>query len=379
MYFLRNGYVYYREVQQDETEDQAISRYDTYGYGRWSFADFQSVLEQAPLDYTTLSYEEKVTFGILLRDVRRAYQEDFRDWDGNFPQCPYDLNPPEHYDDFPIMWRARGGDSQAPFHWRYGFQHAKLINRIEIRRRQQQEAEALERARIEKWNKAEYIDEGDALSVRFKQDYNTLEEISLRLNHTVIWYKNEPFFVENIRESLGDFTLHLSTGSQEEGTLKRIRYRKAKDLDCSTPFGGGYLNLLHNNLHQPVWVFRAPVRVFQQGLTSRNMFFIPVVGPKVQRNVQIASLLSGLRHREIITWDEDLRKSDMFQQIGAIRLSDDVVVYGGGRKKQLSVDFRNRYLGTLNNGVVYVDALDMKFPRIEKSLAHVGLERRERT
>lgn len=200
----------------------------------------------------------------------------------------------------------------------------------------------------------------------FKINYETYQEIKLRLMNTVISIKGHAFLVQKIKQPTpGKFLLALQ---DHAGNIVSVKYDDIQDLRSIPPMyvvtgGTG-------------WLRRHPGRVYQQGITRQNTTLWDVAGKGVVGNIDVNKLIRNLGTRDNRKWDATMYSLVKQGELPVIRLSDDVAVKREEDNKILAC-YRGRVLGEIrDNDVLVMDEDDLLQGWIERATTEVGLELR---
>jgi hypothetical protein len=200
----------------------------------------------------------------------------------------------------------------------------------------------------------------------FKINYETFQEIKLRLNNTVISIKGHAFLVSKIKQyAPGKFVLALTDSL---GKLVSVKYDDLQDLRTIPP--------MYVVSGMTGWLRRVPGRVYQQGINRQNTFLSDVAGRGVVANLDCARLVKNLGTRENRVWNETMSGLVKQGELPVIRLSDDIAVKRDEDNSILAC-YRGRSLGKiLDNEVFVMDEDDLLQGWIERATKEVGLELR---
>lgn len=194
----------------------------------------------------------------------------------------------------------------------------------------------------------------------FKIDYQTFNEVRLRLLNTVILINGSPFYVGKIREKNNGFILGVFKGDRE---MKTVMFKDLQDLR-SIP--GMYLTTASTG-----WLCRIPGRVYQQGVNRNNTQFRTVNGKSVLFNLDPLSMINAIDKRQDRTWHHTYEGLMKDGELQAVRLSDDIAVQG----TKAEACYRGRVLGCIKDGeILCEDEDDLLQGWIEKAAKNVGLE-----
>lgn len=198
----------------------------------------------------------------------------------------------------------------------------------------------------------------------FKLNYQTYQEIRLRLNNTVIGIKGNPFHVKRVIQKDKDFLLILDDGSK----LQKINYKDVPDLRSIPP-----LYIKHGS--RTGWLCRLPSRVYQQGLNRHNtVLYEPDCG-RFASTMEVKPTLYGIQNREDRKWTESIASLFKGEELSTLRLNDDVAVKKNNDK--IICCYRGRSLGEIKENVVIVDdSDDLLQGWIETAVQAAGLELR---
>lgn len=197
----------------------------------------------------------------------------------------------------------------------------------------------------------------------FKINYDTAQEIKLRLNNTVISVKGHPYLVKSIRTVPGDYRLALYDGTK----TFQVKYSDLQDLRSIPPMYVTYSG--------PGWLCRIPGRVYQQGMNRHNTIIKTVDGEANAASVSHELLVAALRNRPKRVWDSTILSLLLNAELNSIRLSDEVAVKTA--KGKILACYRGRKLGVITDNEVKVfDEDDLLQQWIEKPIRDVGLELR---
>lgn len=197
----------------------------------------------------------------------------------------------------------------------------------------------------------------------FKIEYQTYQEIRLRLYNTVISIKGNPFWVKQISNSPAGWRLAVWDGLE----VYQVLYKDLQDLRSMPPM---YINVGH-----PGWLTRHPGRVYQQGMNRSNTSIRTIEGNSGLLNFDPSAFIHGFRNRRKQTWSKEIFSLMKHGDLSSIRLSDQVAVTA--KKDGVLACYKGRALGRIqDNEVVVLDEDDLLQEWIEKATKDVGLELR---
>ncbi len=198
----------------------------------------------------------------------------------------------------------------------------------------------------------------------FKIEYETYQEIKLRLLNTVIAIKGNPFLVQKIAQQPGGFKLAVSDGVKTYSVL----YKDLTDLRSIPP-------MYVNSSSAPGWLCRIPGRVYQQGMNRQNTVLKTVDGKSAFSVLDATNFVKTFNKRQTRQWDTTLKSLLEAGDLSCVRLSDEVAVKT--EKGKILACYRGRFLGKVNNNDILVgDEDDLLQQWIDKSVKEVGLELR---
>lgn len=198
----------------------------------------------------------------------------------------------------------------------------------------------------------------------FKINYETYQEIKLRLLNTVISIKGHPFLVQKIAQTPQGFKLAVSDGLK----TKTVLYKDLTDLRSIPP-------MYVNGSHGPGWMCRIPGRVYQQGMNRQNTVLKAVDGKATLSALDATHFVKTFNKRTMRQWSSTLKSLLDVGELPGVRLSDEVAVKS--EKGKILACYRGRFLGTVNdNDVIVGDDDDLLQQWIERSVKEVGLELR---
>lgn len=198
----------------------------------------------------------------------------------------------------------------------------------------------------------------------FKMNYDTLDEVRMRFNKTVILVKGNPFAVTDQRQISEQFYLLL-----EDAQNKRS-YSSLRDIPDFRPAAPGYVRLGESN----GYLRRSPARVNQQGMTS-NSVVIKKVGDTANLPFNNGGLVDALTTRgKLLKWEASYERLFNDRVVSTMRLSDTLAVYqkkAGG----IVAEYKGRRLGDIKEGVVKLyDEDDIIQPWLKSDAKKVDLE-----
>jgi hypothetical protein len=197
----------------------------------------------------------------------------------------------------------------------------------------------------------------------FKIEYQTYQEIRLRLYNTVIGVKGNPFWVTQIANTPQGWKLALWDGDK----VYQVMYKDLQDLRSFPPM---YINTGHTG-----WLCRHPGRVYQQGLNRHNTTLRNIEGNSGLMNFDPSGFISGFRRRTNRQWKKEFHELMEGGEMNNIRLSDEIAVTV--KKDNVLACYKGRALGHIQGSEITVlDEDDLLQEWIEKSARQVGLELR---
>lgn len=196
----------------------------------------------------------------------------------------------------------------------------------------------------------------------FKIKYDTLEEVRMRFNKTVLMIKGHPFTVSDQRSVKDRLYLLLENpnGVKQYIAVDDVPdFRPAPSVYVQCQSTAGYLT-------------RLPARVNQQGMTSQNVS-IRQVGSRDFVPVRVEQIRDSLAcYGSILKWDVKYAQLIDAGVVQTLRLSDRVAVYQ--RDKNCIAEYKGRRLGKMDRHGVRLDDEDDSQPWLKKDLAKVELE-----
>lgn len=199
----------------------------------------------------------------------------------------------------------------------------------------------------------------------FKMKYDTLDEVRMRFNKTVILIKGNPFGVSDQRIVKDQFYLLLDDVSGKKS------YVAVDDVPDFRPAAPGYVRVGESN----GYLRRSPARVNQQGMTNQSVT-IRRVGSRDNLSFNTPSLLDALTSRgKTLPWEKSYRKLIDDRIVQTLRLSDTLAVYKKPNFDPIVVEYKGRRLGELHDHTVKVfDEDDMIQPWLKADVKKVDLE-----
>jgi hypothetical protein len=204
----------------------------------------------------------------------------------------------------------------------------------------------------------------------FKIEFETLEQIQLRLSGTLIFVGDELFLVQGITEGKNE--------GKRDFILQLIDYRSRTyrawysdpNIDLRSP---DPQYILYNN--RPAFMTRLARRQQQQGLHRHNTG-IKYVGESRFSNLDnYRELQKGLQYRDTIKWDAKLAELMLkARAIQSLRLSNNIAAWV--KSDDLLVEYKGRPLGQLKENCILCDGDDAKQPWVKRDTAAAGLELR---
>lgn len=208
----------------------------------------------------------------------------------------------------------------------------------------------------------------------FKLNYTSAEEITRRLLGSVIVVNGSPYYVTEIQGEQ-DFILALQNG---DGVTKAFPFAKVSSLRSCPP---GYVNFNEGNYHGAYWLYRRPSSPadrhgdYSQGVTQRNSF-LRRTGAKGHNNhhnlPNLTHVVRALSNRSVLPWQNIMGDLLAKGVLGPTRLNNQVAVYYDD--KNVNVEYKNRFLGVLNDKTVTLSDEDIETPWIIRELKSVGLQ-----
>jgi hypothetical protein len=197
----------------------------------------------------------------------------------------------------------------------------------------------------------------------FKIKYDTLEEVRMRFNKTVLLIKGHPFSVSDQRSVKGRLYLLLENPDGEK------KYIAVEDVPDFRPAPSVYVQCQTD----AGFLVRSPARVNQQGMTHQSVH-IKRVGGRDRipvRTEQIRDCL--MSYGKVLKWDDKYAQLIDAKIISSMRLSDRVAVYQKG--KDVVAEYKGRRLGKMDgHGVRLYDEDDSIQPWLKRDLSKVELE-----
>lgn len=199
----------------------------------------------------------------------------------------------------------------------------------------------------------------------FKLKYDTLDEVRMRFNKTVILVKGHPFHVSDQRHVGEAFYLLL------ENVNKTKSYIPVDEIPDLRPAPPGYVKIGETN----GYFKRLPVRVNQQGMTSQSTQ-IRRVGNQDSIPFNSPSLVEALDCRgKVLPWEKAYRTLIDDRIVSTFRLSDQIALYRKPQQVQVLVEYKGRRLGTLDDHTVHLfDEDDGIQPWLKRDANKVNLE-----
>lgn len=198
----------------------------------------------------------------------------------------------------------------------------------------------------------------------FKINYETYQEIKLRLYNTVISIKGNPFWVKQIgNDGANKFKLAVTDGEK----TYQVKYDDLQDLRTVPP--------MYITTSMTGWLTRHPGRVYQQGLNRSNTSLRSPDCEATLANFDPGAFLLGFKKRQNREWTpvfSDLIKSG---ELTNIRLSDEVAVQH--KRNKVIACYKGRALGEIvDNEINLLDEDDALQGWIETAARKVNLELR---
>lgn len=201
---------------------------------------------------------------------------------------------------------------------------------------------------------------------KFKMEYDTIQDIHLRLLGTVIFIGDQYYYVRDIVN--GGSNGYQLIVQDKAGVQSRIGYNHPS-VDCRSP------EPQYIQMDRVGFLMRYPARQQHQGL-HRNNVRIKYVGENATTSIHDPSILLPSFRDEVLPWDMSLhRLMESYKAVPWFRLSSRVAVWNENDK--LKVEYRGRYLGELKENSVLVDEDDYSQQWIRHDLQKVGLSVKE--
>lgn len=199
----------------------------------------------------------------------------------------------------------------------------------------------------------------------FKLKYDTLEEVRMRFNKTVILVKGNPFNVSDQRHIGQSYYLLL------EDINNKKSYIPVEEIPDLRPAPPGYVKIGETN----GYLKRSPARVNQQGMTSQSVN-IQRVGSKDFIPFSTPSLVEALSFRgKILPWNIHYKRLIDDRVVSTFRLSDTIAVYKPQGKDVVVVEYKGRRLGALRDNTIHAfDEDDLIQPWVQRDTRRVDLE-----
>lgn len=202
----------------------------------------------------------------------------------------------------------------------------------------------------------------------FKIDYETIEEVKLRLNNTVILLKDKPFFVYRASNTRRGFMLVLE---DIHGDRRNFAFSRLQNARSARP---GYISWKGS----VCYLLRRPARINQQGMSSDNTMLVPV-GQHMGKGMTIRTkdLLEVLGYRKPKKYSQRLVEDLLDHTVPAFRLSNAVAIYRRDDEKdhhrKIWVEYKGRTLAPVKDSMVLLKDLDKSLPWIIADLAAVDI------
>lgn len=200
---------------------------------------------------------------------------------------------------------------------------------------------------------------------RLKIKYETLHDIRLRLQHTLIFVGSNLFYVRDVQELDGDFLLILNDSS---GITYRCWYNQSDAIDLRTP-EPQYIVVEDR---QPAFLTRLPGRSQRQGLCSDNAYarWVGSSGTDLFRVHNFNWMMRNIKSDPVL-WSSTLYdlmvKAEAFR---SVRLSKDIAFYTDSTA--LHAEYRGRELGVVNDNEISVSEQDAARPWIGRDVRNIG-------
>lgn len=199
----------------------------------------------------------------------------------------------------------------------------------------------------------------------FKLKYDTLDEVKMRLNKTVILVKGHPFFVTDQRHIKDEFYVLL------EGIGNKKSYLPVAEIPDLRPASPCYVKVSETN----GYLSRVPARVNQQGMTSQTVH-IQRIGQREYISFSQQHLVEALTSRgKTLPWEKSYRRLIDDRIVSTFRLSDTLALYKKPTQESVLVEYKGRRLGTLEDHTIKVfDEDDVIQPWLKSEVNKVNLE-----
>jgi len=207
---------------------------------------------------------------------------------------------------------------------------------------------------------------------RFRQKYETEDEARLRLNDSIVTFKDKAFFVEGVvtRPATRELWIRGSSGDGDEFEYIPIDSVGAdfRTIDC------GYVDYRGN----AIYFFRQPARVYKQGITvanSRSMTCGSNSDGRLGVGIDFARCYNVMETKK---FDKNLIENNSFA------FSRDIAVHKAPIRRageivgfKYTVEYRGNTLGRIHDDEkVGITQETAEVPWIMKALEEVGLKTR---
>lgn len=198
----------------------------------------------------------------------------------------------------------------------------------------------------------------------FKINYETYQEIKLRLYNTVISVKGNPFWVKAVgQDGVGKFKLLLTDVDKQY----QVKYDDLNDLRTIPP--------MYVTSSSTGWLARHPGRVYQQGMNRNNTSIRSPDCEAMVASFDPVSFINGFKKRQNREWSPVFANLLSTGELANIRLSDDVAIQH--KRNKVIACYRGRALGeVVENEVNLFDEDDALQQWIETAARKVNLELR---
>lgn len=203
----------------------------------------------------------------------------------------------------------------------------------------------------------------------FKLDFDTLEDIRMRLNGSVILIGGKMYCVREVHKVRRDWALVVS---DEKARFFYVMYSSPLvDLRAPEP---RYVLIQDLGV---VWLFRPPSQQQSQGGTEKNMCYFRV-GQSMgspQKLRAIPYILEGIAQQDEMVWSSQVHELLQLGAVPSLRLSNNVAIYSvlTPKGREVHLEYKTRSFGQIKDGKVSLSKRDLSCPWIVHDLNLVGI------
>lgn len=195
---------------------------------------------------------------------------------------------------------------------------------------------------------------------KFTLDFDRVEDIQLRLYHTIVTIGQNLYYVNELLKVDGKWVLVVQDGDRQS---YRVPY---EDVDLRTPEPQYYLDG-----DTPMFYFRLPSRQQSQGLNGRCVVTKKVGEANALTLQDTYRFMKGMGDTNPVLWSPAYADVIVkLKALRALRLSPSIAFYR--EDDRLMAEYRSRRLGEVHDDEIYVDEDDYARPWIKKEAQRIG-------